>query len=116
MGWLGRGSRPDLTFAQIEMSTKFVKGKVKDLNQAAKAVRKVKDSENFFFVKNLGPVDGWTVEVDTDASLGNLNEGVDSTGAFVVIVRNGKHDCMMKRGAAAWSLLQLFQSGNRKLD
>jgi transposase InsO family protein len=93
VGWLGRGSRPDLTFAQIEMSTKFVKGKVKDLNQAAKAVRKVKDSENFFLVKNLGPVEGWTVEVDTDASLGNLNEGVDSTGAFVVIVRNGKQDC-----------------------
>ena len=25
-------------------------------------------------------------------------------------------DCMTKRGAPAWGLLQLFQSGNRKLD
>ena len=33
LGWLGRGSRPDLTFAQVEMSTRFVNGKVKDLNQ-----------------------------------------------------------------------------------
>ena len=45
-------------------------------------------------VKNLGPVDDWTIEVDTDDFLGNLNEGVDSTGAFVVIVRNGKQDCV----------------------
>ena len=69
LGWLGRGSRPDLSFAQVEMSTRFVNDKVKDLNQAAKAARKVKDSDSFFLVKNLGPVEGWTIEVDTDASL-----------------------------------------------
>ena len=51
------------------MSTRFVNDKVKDLNQAAKAARKVKDSDSFFLVKNLGPVEGWTIEVDTDASL-----------------------------------------------
>ena len=61
LGWLGRGSRPDLSFAQVEMSTRFVNGKVKDLNQAAKAAHKVKDSDSFFLVKSLGPVEGWTI-------------------------------------------------------
>ena len=92
VGWLGRGSRPDLVFAQVEMSTKFINGKVKDLNQAAKVLRKVKNSASFFMVRDLGPVEDWTVEVSTDASLGNLNEGVNSTGAMVVLIVNEKTD------------------------
>ena len=90
LGWLGRGSRPDLVFAQVEMSTHFVDGKVKDLNQAAKMMRKVKDSESYFTVKDLGHVSDWTVEVSTDASLCNLNDGVGSTGAKVVLLVNEK--------------------------
>ena len=69
IGWLGRGARPDLVFAQIEMSTKFLTGKVKDLIRASKMTRKVKSSESDFFIRKLGPVAGWTVEVSTDASL-----------------------------------------------
>ena len=90
LGWLGRGSRPDLVFAQIEMSTHFVDGKVKDLNQAAKMMRKVKDTESYFTVRDLGHVGEWTVEVSTDASLCNLNDGVGSTGAKVVLLVNEK--------------------------
>ena len=90
LGWLGRGSRPDLVFAQVEMSTHFVDGKVKDLNQAAKMMRKVKDSESYFTVRDLGNVSDWTVEVSTDASLCNLNDGVGSTGAKVVLLVNEK--------------------------
>ena len=47
IGWLGRGCRPHLVFSQIEMSTKFLNGKVKDLKEALKAVRKVKSGKNF---------------------------------------------------------------------
>ena len=43
-------------------------------------------------VRDLGPVADWTVEVSTDASLGNLNEGVNSTGAMVVLIVNEKTD------------------------
>ena len=90
IGWLGRGSRPDIVFGQVEMSTHFIDGKVKDLNQAAKMMRKAKDSDSYFVVRDLGPVEEWTVEVSTDASLSNLNEGVGSTGAKVILLVNEK--------------------------
>ena len=51
VGWLARGSRPDLVFAQIEMSTKFVNGKVRDLVQASKVMRRTKSSESSFYIQ-----------------------------------------------------------------
>ena len=93
LGWLARGSRPDLIFSQIEMSTKFINGKVRDLIQASKVMRKVKSSEAFLLIRGLGPVSGWTIEVWTDASLSNLNEGVNSTGAVLILLVNNAGDC-----------------------
>ena len=93
IGWLGRGARPDLVFAQVEMSTRFLNGKVKDLVRASKLTRKVKSSESDFFLRKLGPVGGWTIEVSTDAALSNLNEGVDSVEARIIIVKNDEGDC-----------------------
>ena len=55
--------------------------------------RKVKSGESDFFIRKLGPVEGWVIEVSTDASLSNLNEGVDSVEARIVIVKNDKDDC-----------------------
>ena len=93
IGWLARGTRPDLVFPQVEMSTKHGRSKVRDLIQALKLLRKVKDSESFFLIKGLGPVKDWKIEVSTDASLSNLNDGVDSTGAHVILIKNSKGDC-----------------------
>ena len=93
IGWLARGTRPDLIFSQIEMSTKFINGRVKDLNQAAKITRKVKDSESSLFISNLGPIEDWIIEVSTDASLGNLNDGVNSTEAHLIIIKDSKSKC-----------------------
>ena len=93
IGWLARGTRPDLVFPQVEMSTKHGRSKVRDLIQASKLMRKVKDSESFFMIKGLGPVEDWTIEVSTDASLSNLNDGVDSTGAHIILIKNSKGDC-----------------------
>ena len=93
VGWLGRGCRPDLVFPQVEMSTKFLNGTVQDLKQAIKVVRRAKEGANFFVVRDLGPVVNWTVELSTDASLSNLNEGVNSTGAYVVLIKNNTGDC-----------------------
>ena len=93
IGWLGRGARPDLVFAQVEMSTKFLNGKVKDLIRASKLTRKVKSSKSEIFLRKLGPVEDWIIEVSTDASLSNLNDGVDSVEARVILIRNEKGDC-----------------------
>ena len=61
--------------------------------RASKLTRKVKSSESDFFIRKLGPVENWTVEVSTDASLSNLNEGVDSVEARIILVKNDKGDC-----------------------
>ena len=94
IGWLARGTRPDLTFAQIEISTKFVNGKVRDLIAAAKALRKAKSGECFLLIRGLGPVSGWRLEVWTDASLFTLNEGVNSTGAMLILLVNKQGFCV----------------------
>ena len=103
VGWLGRGCRPDLVFHQVEMSTKFLNGTVQDLKQAIKVVRRAKEGANFFVVRDLGPVVNWTVELSTDASLSNLNEGVNSTGAYVVLIKNNTGDC----APISWGLSKL---------
>ena len=89
IGWLGRGTRPDLLFHQVEVSTKFVSGEVGDLVQGVKALRKAGLHESFIMVKSLGNYKDWYVEAYTDASHGNLNNGVDSTGAVVILLRSG---------------------------
>ena len=94
IGWLARGTRPDLTFAQIEISTKFINGKVRDLIEAAKALRKAKSGECSLLIRGLGPVSGWSLEVWTDASLFTLNEGVNSTGAMLILLVNEEGTCV----------------------
>ena len=89
IGWLGRGTRPDLLFHQVEVSTKFVSGEVGDLVQGVKALRKAGLHDSFIMVKSLGRYEDWYIEAYTDASHGNLNNGVDSTGAVVILLRSG---------------------------
>ena len=103
VGWLGRGCRPDLVFSQIEMSTKFLNGKVKDLKEAYKAVGRAMNGRNFIKFVDLGPVENWIVELSTDASLSNLNEGVNSTAAFIVLIKNKEGLC----APVSWSANKL---------
>ena len=94
VGWLARGSRPDLIFAQIEMSTKFVSGQVRDLIEAMKAMRKAKTGESFVTINNLGSSEKWVIEVWTDASLYTLNKGLNSTRAVLILLVNEKGICV----------------------
>ena len=57
VGLLARGTRPDLAFSQVEMSTNFLNGKVKDLNKAVKTVRKISNIESKLIVRSLGPIE-----------------------------------------------------------
>ena len=89
IGWLGRGTRPDLLFHQVEISTKFVSGQVADLVQGVKALRKAGLHESFIKVRGLGEHSDWFIEAYTDASHGNLNNGAASSGAVVIFLRSG---------------------------
>ena len=88
LGWIGRGTRPDLLFHQVECSTKFVSGKVEDMKRAAKAMRNITAHKSIISYKSLGEVAGWSIELATDASWQNLN-GTDSTEAGLVMIRGG---------------------------
>ena len=33
-------------------------------------------------------VEGWKIEVLTNTTLSNLNEGIDTTGAYIIQIRN----------------------------
>ena len=112
IGWLGRGTRPYIIFEQIAMSTRFGRGLVKDLNQAAKVMSRVHASPSFFKISPLGPVEGWTLEMFTDASHGNLNEGVDSTGSQVLLVRNDDGLC----APISWSANKLKRVCDSSLE
>ena len=90
LNWLVRGSRPDLAFTMIEASTKFKKATVGDLLKVAKVVRKAKSEKSEVIIPNLGDPRNWTLETHTDAALGNLNDGIDSTGAHIIFVSNKK--------------------------
>jgi hypothetical protein len=86
IGWLGRQTRPDVLFSQVEMSTKFLRGKVLDLVNAQKAVKKVFTQKNFIVIKDLGPFEGWKIEGSTDGAHRNLQEAY-STQATVIMIR-----------------------------
>ena len=88
LGWIGRGTRPDLLFHQVECSTKFLSGKVEDMKRAARAMRNVQAHKSCISYKSLGEEAGWSVELATDASWQNLN-GTDSTEAGLVMIRGG---------------------------
>ena len=88
-----------MVIAQVEMSTRFLNGKVKDLVRASKLTRKMKSSESDFFLRKLGPVGGWPIEVSTDASLLNFNEAVHSVEARKVVVKNDGGECATILGA-----------------
>ena len=48
LNWAVQGSRPDMAFATIEMSTKLKQGKVCDLVGAIKKISRSKDIQSFF--------------------------------------------------------------------
>lgn len=91
IGWLAAGPRPDLSFPRVEISTRFNKATVADLNLAVKTMKRIAGEKNEHFIpRNIGTPDTWTIELSTDGSLANL--GVNSTRGSVVCVRGKDGD------------------------
>lgn len=88
LNWVVRATRPDLCFEMIDLSTKFKSGIVDDLIRVRKALKSVQLSKAEIFLSDLGDPSKWRVVCYTDAALGNLNDGIDSTGGSIVFVTN----------------------------
>ena len=87
INWTVRATRPDLAFELIEASTKMQGGTIADLKAAKKTLTKMKDISRVRIadLKDLKKAEIW---VFTDASFGNLNEGVDSAQGYIMFLVN----------------------------
>ena len=88
LNWIVRGTRPDKSFELIDASTKFQTGKIEDLVRLRKTLVSMKENKAEIYFPNLGDPVGWTLVCFTDAALGNLNNGKDSTGGHIVLLMN----------------------------
>ena len=90
LNWVVRGTRPDLSFQQIDASTSFKDGIVGDLIKVRKTLVKLKENKAEILFPNLGTPMDWIILCFTDAAFGNLGDGVSSTGAHIVFLVNRK--------------------------
>ena len=88
LNWVIRATRPDLSFEMIELSTKFRSGTIDDLIRVRKALTNLQNNKAEIKIPHLGNPKNWIIICYTDAALGNLNDGVDSTGGFVIFITN----------------------------
>ena len=92
--WVARGTRPDLGFEAIDLSTRFTKATYEDLHRSIKALKrlKVEKDQCMFLVPDLGDQKNWKLEVSTDASWGNCQDGICSMSGHVVLLvgKNGR--------------------------
>ena len=86
IGWLGRLSRPDLIFAQIEASSVITKATVADLKNLQKAVARVKQEQSIVCIPKLpANIEDWKISTYTDAAWQNLN-GEGSCGGRAIFI------------------------------
>ena len=90
LNWAVQGSRPEMSFDMIQLSTKLKQGKVEDLLRAIKKVNRMKDINSFLTFPKLNKSSEIKVVVFTDASMASS---------------------MTKQGASVFGLLKVLQSG-----
>ncbi len=94
MNWIAHGTRPDIIFENIDLSTKLKAGTVADLVRARKIVRNIMQSDTSVLFPRLSPrVRTWTIVVYTDASHANICNGTGSVGAYVIFLTDGVVYC-----------------------
>ena len=91
LNWAVQGSRPDMSFDMIELSTKLKNGLVGDLIQAIKCIERIKSENSIVKFSCLGDVKDWQLFVFTDAALGNL-KGSGSTAGKIILLSNLRGD------------------------
>ena len=85
MNWAVQGTRPDMAFELIDLSTKLKQGNINDLARAIKVVNRLKDVRSIISFPTLSSkTSDWKIVVFTDASLCNINDGTGSTGGHIV--------------------------------
>ena len=82
LSWLSTQTRPDLSFDAFQLSTVLNRSTVKDAKQGNKVVKKMKEKQVGLKFKHLGNIQDLHIEVFADASLGNIEEGIQTKSAM----------------------------------
>nr|XP_034319149.1 uncharacterized protein LOC109620710 [Crassostrea gigas] len=95
LNWAVQGSRPDLAFELVDLSTKLKTATVADLLKAIKTMGKLKDIIHIQIFPLLhGAVEkDWEIFVFTDAALANISEGEGSTGGQILWIKDRIGNC-----------------------
>ena len=93
LNWAVQGSRPDMAYEMIAMSTKLKHARVGDLVRTIKKISRIKDIQSFMTFPKMAITKELKVVVFTDASLGNLNEGTGSTGVYIIWLMDSTGQC-----------------------
>ncbi len=93
LNWVVQGTRPDMAFEHIEISTKFKSGSFGDLIRAIKAISRLKESDSVVRFPALGDISTWKIIVFTDAAHANMSDKVSSMGAHIVLLVDGHKQC-----------------------
>ena len=101
INWTVQGTRPDMAFEMINLSTCFRKGTVEDLLRAAKVIRKLKEGDSRVCYPALGHTNHWKLVVFSDAAHANLCDGTGSVGAHVVMIVGERSRCAVVSWHAA---------------
>ena len=101
--WVSQGTRPDLAFDVVEMSSKFNSSQVSDLLRANKSLLRVRQHNSIIRIPHLGPCKNWHILVFSDASLANMCDGVSSMGGHIILLLGMKNAA----AAIAWSCAKI---------
>ena len=91
--WVVQGSRPDLAFEIVELSSKFKHAVVSDLIRANRYITKLKRNSSHILFPDLSNSTKWTIIAFSDASLSNMSDGISSTGGHVIILLGDNQRC-----------------------
>ena len=82
LSWLSTQTRPDLSFDAFQLSTVLNRSTLKDAKQGNKVVKKMKEKQVGLKFKHLGDINDLHIEVFADASLGNIEDGIQTKSAM----------------------------------
>ena len=101
--WVAQGTRPDLAFEVVELSSRFKNCHIVDLIRANKNLLKLKQQKSFIKFPNLGLCQTWKIVVFSDAALANMSNGFSSVGGNVIFLVGENN----KSTAIAWSCAKI---------
>ena len=93
LNWAVQGSRPDVSFEMIELSTKLKQGSIQDVIRAAKCIERIKCEKVAVKFCELGDVKDWRLMVFTDAALNNLDKSGSTEGRVILLSNSKGHIC-----------------------